>query len=778
MLSFDLKNIHFVKFTTGLVTFLFRRGAEWRSLFLLFLFVDIQAQIPVGAWRDHLSWNTAEAVAIAGTKVYCSNGVGVCVYDMPSRNLDKLTKVNGLSDAGVTALRYAASSKVVIVGYADGNVDIVAGNTTYNVPDIKRNAIYANKRINQIDVFENNAYLSCSFGIVVIDLQTRQIRDTYVIGDGGVPVEVFALTEYDQYFYAATTQGLKKASNQSAVLTDFSVWKKVEDVPNAGSSFTQIVSTIKYLYSCDLNNNIAYYDGGIWKRLYLPFAVNKVYRLNISGIGLAISTSEAVFVYETNGNALQNTIRSYNDMPVVAFDATSDDNGACWIADNNRGLVQWKSANAISFHLPDGPSSNDIGAMRFKADRLLVVSGGRDSDGKPLNRKGEIHTFYGNRWSSIVPQGLYDFTDIDVSTNQPNLYYVSSWGEGVFMFENGVQAAHYTAGNSTLTADYSGAVYCGGLLMDADNKLWVSNDKQVALSVSGQWKAGAWQSNFRMGRFTEDNYRQIWTTLDDAGLSVFDKAAFERGESEGVKRFAPYNYTGTNPIYRNNQITGTPDGIVWVGTAQGPVYYNNAADILKDGAYTKGFHPIRTGTDEPSHYYALLGSENILSVAVDGAYRKWFGTETGGVFLIAEDNLGQVKHFTAENSPLFSDKIHDIVINDKTGEVFFATEYGMISYRSDAVSSGDDFGNVYVFPNPVRPDYRGEITITGLIKDADVKITDVAGNLVYQTRTLGGQAVWNGCNQKGRRVASGVYLVFCTNDDGSKTHVTKLLFIH
>ena len=448
-----------------------------------------------------------------------------------------------------------------------------------------------------------------------------------------------------------------------------------------------------------------------------------------------------------------------------------DNDGACWIADNRQGLVQWRSANAISFYLPNGPTSNHAAALRFKADRLLVAAGGKDKDGLPLNRQGEIHTFYANQWNSIAPQGLFDFTDVDVFENQPATYFVTSWRKGLFVFENGVLKDHYTQYNSSLVADFSGNVLCGGLLADADQKLWVSNDQNVSLFESKQWKILPWQSESNMGRLTEDNFGQIWTTQGMDGLLVFSKTTHDAHIS-----FKPNNYSYL-PINLCHRVVNVPDGIVWVATRQGPVYYNNASEILKGGR-TGGIQPYRKWSDEPNYLYPVLGGENILSVAIDGAYRKWLATATSGVFLFDEDNEGEVRHFTADNSPLFSNMVHDIAINDRTGEVFFATEYGMVAYRGDAVSSGADFGNVYVFPNPVRPEYHGEITITGLIKDADVKITDIAGNLVYQTRTLGGQAVWNGRNRQGRRVASGAYLVFCTNDDGSKTNVTKILFIH
>jgi hypothetical protein len=741
----------------------------------LVTFFTAYGQIPVGGWRDHLSWNTTKSVIVTENKIYSSNGVGICIYDPSTNELNKLTKINGLNDAGISSIQYVPSVRYLVTGYINGNIDIITDQDIYNIPDIKHNGLYTNKRINHIYAKDDLVYLSCSFGIVVIDVKLRRIKDTYIIGDHGIPVEVNAFTDYNGYFYAATSQGIKKADMGSHFLTDFSTWEKVTGIPGSGSTFTQLVNHNNMLLMCDLDNNIIKYNGISYESLHLPFTVESIHQLNVSGNQLLVSTSKALFIYDIQSYLLQNTITTYKDSPVDIHGAMMDNKGTYWIADNYMGLVQWQSANNIIFYVINGPSSNNSAAFRYKSDRLISVSGGIGKDGIRLNRQGEIHTFSGNQWNSIRFEGQHDFTDIDISADNPGKYYVSSWGEGVYVFEDGFLSEHYTHQNSPLLAE-NAATYCGGIMIDEENRLWVSNGRKTGLYSNKQWKISEWTTNGVMGHFTQDNQGKIWTILHNNGLWVFDKASVEKDQTDRVIGFAPYNYAGSAPIYQNHQITGTPDGIMWVGTAQGPVYYNNSSAIL-DGGNTAGYHPNRTGTHEPSHMYALLGSENILSVAIDGAHRKWFGTEKGGVFLINEDNAGEVRHFTVDNSPLLSNKVHDIAINDKTGEVFFATEYGIVSYRSDAVSSGDDFGKVYVFPNPVHPDYHGEITITGLIKDADVKITDIAGNLVYQTKTLGGQAVWDGRNQRGRRVASGVYLVFCTNEDGSKTHITKLLFI-
>ena len=702
-------------------------------------------QIPIGAWRDHLSWNTAEIVVVAGKKVYCSNGVGLSIYDTESLNLDKLTKVNGLNDAVITAMQYAPAINAVVVGYLNGNVDIVTQNRVHNIPDIKHSGRYLNKRINDIYLSGNIAYLSCEFGIVVIDVNLRQIRDTYIIGNDGVPAEVFSLTQFNDYFYASTAHGLKKADSKSRLLTDFQLWENVESAP---AGIKQVVSTDSYLYVYNDENKLLYYNGFTWNFIPLQSPVEKFRRLSVVGNTVLLSATNAIFVVSNATNHM--TIHSSS----AAFDATIDNAGTYWIADNKQGLMRWRSANDFSYFLHNGPTSNNVNAMRFKADRLLVAGGD--------NQTGKIHVFNANQWTTISTPDIYSITDVDVFDKNPNTYYATSWGGGLYVFENEALKTHYTHFNSELNVDISGNIFCGGLLIDDQDRIWISNDKSIVLFSEERWNRLSFETRASFGRLVSDNFGQIWTTQGRNGLFVFNQSALghELSSNDSVS-FKPNNFNNSGRIDVSNQIANTPDGIVWIASTGGPVRYASPERILQREGLA-GVHPMRVGNTESNHMFALFGSENILAVAIDGANRKWFATQTSGVFLVDEDNR-QTRHFTVDNSPLLSNRVSDIVINDRTGEVFFATSYGIVSYRSDAVSSGDDFGKVYAFPNPVRPGYDGEITITGLIRDADVKITDIAGNLVYHTRSLGGMAVWSGRNRQGRLVASGVYLLFCTN---------------
>jgi len=220
------------------------------------------------------------------------------------------------------------------------------------------------------------------------------------------------------------------------------------------------------------------------------------------------------------------------------------------------------------------------------------------------------------------------------------------------------------------------------------------------------------------------------------------------------------------------------DGNIWVGTIAGPIVYYGAYGIIDEEDDIIGTQILIPRNDGTGLGDPLLKSEKINCIVIDGANRKWFATEKSGAFLMSEDGKTEIYKFNSENSPLFSNNVRSIAINDDNGEIFFGTDKGILSFKGQATKGGEDYHDVYVYPNPVRENYRGDITVTGLVANVNVKITDVSGNLVFETTALGGQAIWDGKNFSGKRVNTGVYLVFCSNEDGTKTHVTKLLFIH
>jgi ligand-binding sensor domain-containing protein len=330
----------------------------------------------------------------------------------------------------------------------------------------------------------------------------------------------------------------------------------------------------------------------------------------------------------------------------------------------------------------------------------------------------------------------------------------------------------------------SGEDYCriAGVDFDNENNLWVTNSSVPnPISVrktDGKWKSFHFEgviSNILLSEIIVTGNNHKWVILPNGnGLFVFDNmGTIDNENDDQYKKLSIIDENGKIITNRTYSLVEDLTGDIWVGTDQGVVVYYNPENIFDD----ESFHANRVVLTIGDATDYLLKTEVINSIAVDGANRKWIGTEGSGVYLVSKDGTEEINHFTEDNSPLLSNKIVDIGINHESGEVFFATEKGLISYRGSATMGNDEFKDVYVYPNPVRENYEGDITIRGLVSDVNVKITDISGNIVYETTAEGGQATWDGKNFDGRRPSTGVYLVFCTNDDGSKTHITKLLFI-
>ena len=279
------------------------------------------------------------------------------------------------------------------------------------------------------------------------------------------------------------------------------------------------------------------------------------------------------------------------------------------------------------------------------------------------------------------------------------------------------------------------------------------------------------------GKIINTSTNQKWVLLwNGDGVFIFDIGEdIENDDDDLAKHLSIVDEEGDNynVVF---SIAEDLNGDIWIGTNKGPVIYYSPQQVFEENLIANRILVPINNPENQADY--LLKDETISAIAIDGANRKWLGTLNSGVFLMSEDGTQEILHFQEDDSPLISNQINDIKIHPKTGEVFIATNKGLVSYMGQATEGNDSFKDVYVYPNPIRPGYEGDITITGLVSDVNVKITDITGNIVYETTSLGGQAIWDGKNFDGERVHTGVYLVFCTNDDGSKTHVTKLLFIH
>jgi hypothetical protein len=407
---------------------------------------------------------------------------------------------------------------------------------------------------------------------------------------------------------------------------------------------------------------------------------------------------------------------------------------------------------------------------------------------------GELYFFSDNIWKTIdattypeIADGP-DMCELAIDPNNTSHVFAGSYGGGVFEFIDAQLVHHYTDTNSTLqNIAATGTPYLriGGMTFDEDGNLWVTNcgvtNTVSVRKANGTWKGFAYNTAMDAALIGDIIYTvngHHWVILPKGkGLFAFNVNGTIDNESDDQKQFVSIiNEDGeiiSNEVF---SIAEDKDGALWVGTNKGVVVYYSPENVF-NGSPIVG-QQIKIPNEIPGQANYLLEAETVTAIAVDGANRKWFGTESGGLFLMSPDGTEQILNFTEDNSPLLSNTITAISIEPSSGEIFIATDVGVISYRGDATEAYDFFHDVLVFPNPVKPDFDGLIAISGLAANASVKITDIAGNLVYETTANGGEATWNGKTFENRKVSTGVYLVFCTNEDGSQTYVTKILFVN
>ena len=766
------------------ITYLSPMHRFFTVILLLGLFcIPAISSIPVGAWRDHLSYNRATHIAIADDVVYCAAGPGLIVFRKKDSSLEKLSKANGLSDVDISSIKWSDENKLLLIGYSNGNLDIIRENRITNLSDILRSPIPGTKSINNIMVVGKKAYLSCSFGVVVVDLERNEISETYYLGEEGVRLIVNDMAFDGTFLYAATSSGLYRADINAPNLMDFSSWTRLDQLPEPGALFISLAWFDGRLHAIQMISSGSYASlmimGDSWDYFTAPSASPVI--LEAKGDYLAVIRLSEADIY-THGPLLAEKIDDYGFGSVAMMSTQFDDSGNLWVADRRFGLMR-RTGGHFSTLTPPGPVSNNVFSISSYPGRTYLAAGGYNLAMVPLNIHGEYSTFRDGSWRGLRNYDIRDVVYVKEHPDDPGTHLLATWSHGLVEYQDGVLNEIYNDRNSSLQSIVPGAdfIRIGGMAFDSDKNLWLTN-YGVANPVSVRKANGEWMSlpygevidHNRIGDLIVNRLGQKWVLLPRGGLFVFDNDG--SGNGGNTRKLSVVDED--NSLLSNDVISIAEDhnGYIWVGLNNGVVVYYNPSRVFSDDHFY-AHRIVLPGSREGELGY-LLNHETVTSIAVDGANRKWFGTEKSGAFLISPDGRQQIHQFTRENSPLLSNTINDISIDPASGEVFFGTPSGVISFRGDAISPHSAFEDVYVFPNPVRENYDGPVTITGLIKDTSVKITDISGNLVFETVSLGGQAVWDGRNYRGQRVRTGIYLVFLTNPDGTQTHITKIMFIH
>ena len=767
----------------------FRRFTFFIALWLVSSLAFAQEGVSIGNWRTHLPYQKVIAVEPVGNKIYAATEYELFYYDTQDNSINILNKINGLSDIGISTIRYNKSQRKLFVAYTNANVDLIySDGSIKNMSDIKDKNIVGNKSLNNVFFDGDLAYVACGFGIVVFDLKKEEVKDTYYIGNQGDMVNVTDVAIFNRKIYACTDDGVYYASQDAQNLANYSVWSFDNSLiyPHLAYTEMEVFSGKLYLnydggYEAD---TLFVNDGARWD--YFDKAdIDQKYELRAYDDRFIMTNRYNVAVYDQNMNQTQNIFSPSGG--IQPHSTAIDNSGNYWIGDSRRGLLKtWDGWNSMDV-LPNGPASKNVFELQAFDDQVWIATGGHAANwGKRYMKEGVAR--FDGLWtilnSSTVPDlgTISDFVCTATDPNDPSVTYVGTWGDGLLKFKNDELVEIYNAENSSL--DYwvndASLINISGLAFDSKGNLWVANTGASKLlsmmERNGTWHAfnlGGNLSGADIGPLFIDHNDYKWMITRSGELIVFnDNGTFDLTSDDQVSIL--------NTAINNGHLLGTVNclaidqsGTVWIGTDKGPCYFSNSRQIFSGSTFEASQKEVPRN-DGTSQYDYLFDGANVLSMAVDGANQVWFGLESGVYLMSFEGRPKQIHNFNSNNSPLLEDAVTTMAI-DKSGEVFFGTSSGVISYRGESSTPDPSVSEVMVYPNPVRPGFSGYVGIKGLAANSLVRITAVDGTFVTQLISEGGQAIWDCTNINGEKVTPGVYLIFVSTKQGTNKFATKIL---
>ena len=632
----------------------------------------------------------------------------------------------------------------------------------------------------------------------MLNMQKMEIQDTYYIGDNASEVKILNTTILNGNIYAVSETEIFFAKASNPHLISYESWNKLTGLPGAGS----LQAMLNFHGSLILLRGGKLYkqdSSDTWSSLDVSVSYTKI---TVSGNYLQGYTNAGAFVFDDQ--FVKTGITNLSTIKDGTYDSNSS---KFWFAGDARGVAEYRLGSGesdINFYCPKGPAVNTPYKLKFAGDRLFVLPGAKwPGHGE---RPGHVMIFEENKWSNILQStikaafpgaNVLDFSSIAVDPDDNSHFFVSGASSGLYEFKNDVIIAQYNYKNSNIEIvdNWTNPYYqwTDNCILDKDKNLFFTNDRTSA-GIKIRKNNGEWikinypgvTGKIHLGKIliSNQNNNQKWvlSRKDKPGITIFDDNGTLDDQSDDQYVFlSSINYRSNEGIQSIkptifNAIEQEKNGTIWIGTNKGPIRFSSTSNAFDPGFL--GERIIIPRNDDTGLGDYLLENQNITAILIDGANRKWFGTESSGVYLMSENGQEIIYHFTTTNSPMTSNFIMSLAANPITGEVFIGTGTGLVSFQSDAAQSGSSFDNAHIYPNPVRENFTGIITITGLVEKTNVKITDVAGNLISETISNGSIATWDGKNKYGQKVSTGIYLAICASPDGQDSTTLKMLIIN
>ena len=749
-------------------------------------------------WRAHFAYSNIEQVTGLGEKIFAVSNNALFSVNKSTEEIEYYNRLTGLNAAMIDHIAHNEQLNKLLITYRNGQLDVLdTKERIYNISDLYLKQTNIPKQVNDICMYSSKAYLAMGFGIIALDMKKHEIEDTYYIDKNFMEVNVQYISILGDSIYAASNSTLYSAHLQDN-LVDFAYWHKTS-LP-VGKQL-QGMRSFEGRICVVIDNTLWSRSNGVWLSHLSDFS--------LSGL---CNTEKQLFATINNQHGIVQIqpdfsfeiAFSYGEVNSILWEGDS-----YWLATKDHGLMAIIDGNYKEFY-PEGPISNMPYRMRFFGDRLYVLPGGRWATQNL--RYGEIMYYENGQWTNITNgqlvdmanHALYDFMNVAQDPADKEHYFITTYGTGMLeMYGNEVVKLHLPHNSGLQSAVASNPDFytrTDGAMFDNQGNLWVLNahkdvDNIHILTPDNTWYSYNLSTNGERrvldtpGEILVDKRNSQWKWIPECRLRtgiilLKDNGTPTDNTDDKVQYHSEWFDQYNTPIRPEfiYTLAQDHDNTIWVGTSKGLFTIPASVDFMTSNKCERIVIRRNDGTDLGDY---LLDGEQVNCIVVDGANRKWIGTAASGAFLIqiTTDEVGNqqvetVEHFTTENSLLPSDNILSIAIQESTGEVFFGTSEGLVSYMSDATKPEETFDNLYVYPNPVYPTYKGYITIRGVMSNTLVRILDANGNLVKLIESTGGSAIWDGTNAEGNRVASGVYTIICNTSDGQSNGITKVLIMN